>query len=203
MSNQPPTVSDLYDSLLRAPNDHHNLIKKINDYIAKGGDILSTDFYDGTIMHHAAINDDPEIVRALLEIGISPEILDEDGNTPIMVATISPESFKILLEYGASIHKRNNRGETGLHIAAYEGDVDLVKYLLNAGLDVNAIDNDGNTAMHKACECDVGDERQLVESITELLWRGADLSIINNEGEDASDRIPEDDPFRIYHIFNR
>ena len=38
------------------------------------------------------------------------------------------------------VHKRNERGETPLHIAAIKGDIKQTKRLIKAGADVNVAD---------------------------------------------------------------
>ncbi|GIX84790.1 ankyrin repeat domain-containing protein 12 [Caerostris extrusa] len=46
--------------------------------------------------------------------------------------------------------KRNDRGETPLHLASKRGDFQRVKNLLKEGVDVNAVDNAGWTSLHEA-----------------------------------------------------
>lgn len=43
-------------------------------------------------------------------------------------------------------------GFTLLHVVATEGDVDLAKCLLSAGVDVNAADSGGRTPLHQAAD---------------------------------------------------
>lgn len=51
-------------------------------------------------------------------------------------------------------------GATALHGAAYEGNVDCIRYLLENGADVNAQDDDGWTPLHAAV---CGEKRKCVE----------------------------------------
>ncbi|XP_078607974.1 uncharacterized protein LOC144879950 isoform X1 [Branchiostoma floridae x Branchiostoma japonicum] len=49
------------------------------------------------------------------------------------------------------VNKRNERGETPLHMAAIKGDADLLKQLIKQGAEVNAKDFAGWTPLHEAC----------------------------------------------------
>ena len=51
-----------------------------------------------------------------------------------------------LLEEGADVNVKDDRGSTALMYASEEGHVETVKLLLEKGADVNAKDNDGGTA---------------------------------------------------------
>ncbi|XP_043922472.1 ankyrin repeat domain-containing protein 12 isoform X2 [Protopterus annectens] len=56
------------------------------------------------------------------------------------------------------VNKRNERGETPLHMAAIRGDVKQVKELISLGANVNVKDFAGWTPLHEACNmgfCDV------------------------------------------------
>uniref|UniRef100_A0A2P2HX24 Ankyrin repeat domain-containing protein 11-like n=2 Tax=Hirondellea gigas TaxID=1518452 RepID=A0A2P2HX24_9CRUS len=76
---------------------------------------------------------------------------------------------------GGGICKRNERGETPLHVAAIRGDADRVQQLIARGSDVNAVDYAGWTALHEACN------RGFVSVARELISAGA---LVNAKGLD-------------------
>lgn len=55
---------------------------------------------------------------------------------------------KRLLETGCDPNIRDNRGRTGLHLAAARGNVDICRLLHKFGADLLATDYQGNTALH-------------------------------------------------------
>ena len=69
---------------------------------------------------------------------------------------------------------RNLHGQTPLHIAAMQTNLWIAEYLLREGFaDVNARDDNGNTALHLATSRAMRDK---------LLRHGADVSLANNTG---------------------
>ncbi|KAL6051217.1 hypothetical protein STEG23_005905 [Scotinomys teguina] len=73
------------------------------------------------------------------------------------------------------INKRNERGETPLHMAAIRGDVKQVKELLSLGANVNVKDFAGWTPLHEACNVGYYDVAKI------LIAAGAD---VNTQGLD-------------------
>lgn len=87
----------------------------------------------------------------------------------------SLESF--LLRDNPNIQDTN--GNTALMLASWEGHVDSVEMLLNAGADPNIQNDDGNTALINASY------RKRVDILAMLLNAGADPTIQNDEGGTA------------------
>ncbi|ESO02107.1 hypothetical protein HELRODRAFT_188577 [Helobdella robusta] len=85
----------------------------------------------------------------------------------------------ILLKYGATPHARDASNRTPLMLACIHApDVDkIVKVLLNAGSDVNAISNDFKTALHYACSRSI--------NLNSLINSGADVNLKDIEGNTA------------------
>ncbi|KAJ8403307.1 hypothetical protein AAFF_G00355240 [Aldrovandia affinis] len=73
------------------------------------------------------------------------------------------------------VNKRNERGETALHMAAIRGDAKQVKELISLGADVNVKDFAGWTPIHEACNfgyCDVA--KVLIAAGAEVNTQGLD-----------------------------
>ena len=81
---------------------------------------------------------------------------------------------------------RNGDGDTALHIAAIAKDVEAVSWLLNAGLDPNAIGDMGQTALHWA----VANKNKEMADL--LLSFGAKTDIVDEFGEHADVSVFED-----------
>jgi hypothetical protein len=110
---------------------------------------------NGPALAHAAYYCHPEAVRYLVKRGADIEAVGAmmGGNRPLHLAAGSDcvEAVKILLDGGADLHARAMRG-SALSIAALEGNIKTVKYLIARGGDVD----DAVTTLQKR-----GDKRAL------------------------------------------
>jgi len=114
-----------------------------------------------------------------LEKGVSPNVRDEYGNTPLHEAASRGhvKVVKLLLERGADPNIQNKDGDTPLHLAASNGHFDVVELLLEHDADRNIQNKDGNTPLHKAAY--VG----RVDVVKLLLEHGADPNIKDKYGD--------------------
>ena len=141
-------------------------------------------------------------LQSLIEAGADVNARDNDSRTALMHAARtfgSIGAIKPLLDAGADVNARDNDGKTALmqlarrHIPASNPILEpeevqeqiaqtnaAIKLLLDAGADVNARDNDGQTAlMHTA------DLFGNIHAIQPLLEAGADGNARDNDGETA------------------
>ena len=79
------------------------------------------------------------------------------------------------LDSDPSLLHRSECDNFGIHIAAWQGNGEIVKLLLDRGADVNACGDGGRTALHYAIEHGHADVVQL------LVSRGAALNIADKE----------------------
>ncbi|HEX7288039.1 MAG TPA: ankyrin repeat domain-containing protein [Candidatus Angelobacter sp.] len=140
-----------------------------------------------------------DAVRALIAYGANPNAdlsklivtengdaftLEGDGAGSILIYAAEsgdPNVVREILNYHPKLEMRDHKGRTAMFLAGEYRDrdkegarVECVRLLAEAGADVNARDNDGNTPLHEIFLIDVEEE---------LLKLGADVNARNNEGE--------------------
>ncbi|XP_035679460.1 protein phosphatase 1 regulatory subunit 16A-like isoform X1 [Branchiostoma floridae] len=103
-------------------------------------------FVDTVTLLDSAARDDVHEVAELLKSGVSPDMTNSDGLTPLHQCCIegSEEMMKVLVEAGANVNAVDCELWTPLHAAATCGHINLVRYLINNGADVLAVNADGN-----------------------------------------------------------
>lgn len=86
-------------------------------------------------LHFAAFNGDLQLIEVLLQYKANVEIVNYDGNTPMMMAAKVKQLAAImkLAEAGASVNFATSTGCTAAHFAASMGDLDTVRYLVSLG----------------------------------------------------------------------
>ncbi len=91
----------------------------------------------------SALNGNVEAIRLALETGIDPNLADENGRTPLMLAAFNghTEIAERLLEAGARIDLRDSTNRTALMFACTGPDANLVSLLIRRGGNVNDIDS--------------------------------------------------------------
>jgi len=110
-----------------------------------------------TLLHYAADDTRPSLVAVLLDAGADPDARDGCGWSPLGYACRNREHGATLaahlLEAGADVNVRLNWDRTPLHIAAacsWASSVEVCKLLIAEGIDVNARNADGQTALEYA-----------------------------------------------------
>jgi ankyrin repeat protein len=154
----------------------------------------------------AALGGTPSVIQILEWPGMDVNRVDDGGNTVLhhlMTSSVDDGRVIAVMEYlaqkqcGVSFVKANKAGRTPLHMAAgmtqlhkYSMPFDLpdsgnrttvIRKLCEYGLDVNALDANGNSAMH-ACVCSDKDEADVLKVLKLLQRHGADLTIKDSMG---------------------
>ena len=108
-----------------------------------------------TQLHHCAENGFTTSVKCLLSIrNINVNVKDDlKGATPLHYAAENGhvEIVRLLLQNGAEVNAKSNRGWTPLHwTTVIFGHIDILHLLVENGADLEAQSNEGRRALHRA-----------------------------------------------------
>ncbi|MHA7841004.1 MAG: ankyrin repeat domain-containing protein, partial [Gammaproteobacteria bacterium] len=121
----------------------------------KGCDIERCGQYGRTAFLLAAEKGQLEVLQLLQEKGADIHAVDKEGNNALHLASlfsgdVSTVSWLLGLE-GCDIESRGQYGRTAfLLAAAQEGQLEVLKFLQGQGAAIDAVDNNGDTALHLA-----------------------------------------------------
>ena len=118
---------------------------------------------------------------------------DQSGNTPLHYAVEAgslPNVKYLIEEHNAEINAQDKTNQTCAHIAAYNGDINILKYLVSKGADLNLVDEDNVSILRYAQEAK--HKKIIVYLKTQLKL---DVNDSDREGlsEDESDSDYSDD----------
>ena len=119
--------------------------------------VTALNFVGATPFFMAARGGDVELMQLLVDLGADPLLPNEDGTTPLMAAA------------GVGTHSPGE--DAGAPHEAFAA----VKLAIALGNDVNAVDRNGNTAMHGAAF------KQLPEVVKYLTEKGARVDVWNKK----------------------
>ena len=144
----------------------------------------------------AAHKNFPEIIEKLAQAGADINQTDNRNRNSLYIAAEagSVAAAKKLVQLGADAGKgKLPQGSHTplLHNIDRTHFRDILAVLSAAGADINAADNMGNTALHRACDMTQGDK------IRTLLDYGADPNLINSFGQRALDELMDNYTYRM------
>lgn len=143
-------------------------IDAIELLISLGANVGVRDYQGETVLHRAAHEWNPEMIRMLLNAGADVEAEKSDGSTPLFELVASGPHYrcvwwttaptmKVLLDAGANINARRNDGRTVLHelvvmvrTQSDEEGSEVLALLLDRGVDTEVRDSNGETALQLA-----------------------------------------------------
>ena len=128
--------------------------------------------YLGQTLINAVLRDDLIGIQQALADGAEVDARDlEHQETPLML-TRSDAAARLLLDHGADVHARDNKGTT-----AFIATRRLI--LVQRGADVNAQDDNGKTALMQVVEV------ARIDEVQQVLALGADVNLQNQDGQTA------------------
>ncbi|MGB5792383.1 ankyrin repeat domain-containing protein [Poseidonibacter sp.] len=176
-----------------------NIIREIANNI---DDINIVDENGQTVLFEAVLKDDFEITEALILNGIDVDLRDNKGQNvlfnTVLLGLKGIKTLELLIEKDINLDQKDNNNRTILDEIIYlldtqktsmrelEGNYTLLKedthfteitlLLVESGLDINRLDDNGLTALYKEIE------RKNYENIEFLIDCGSDINFKDNEG---------------------
>ncbi|KAM0429271.1 hypothetical protein ACHAPT_006485 [Fusarium lateritium] len=140
--------------------------------VTAGVDINAVDSEGVAVLHIAAQRGNPRSLNYLVEHGATVDAIDYGlGGTPLTgtIFGAKVDNARVLIEAGASVFHKVKAGRPLLHLAAQQGQREILKLIVSGGVPVNTLDEIGETAAYWACQ------NSHLECIEFLLSQGLDL----------------------------
>lgn len=150
-SGKMTSIEFVRKAVARGADVNARMTKKINVGLTSLNTVGATPFM------LAARSADAELMRVLAELGADPKIPNADNATPLMAA--------------AGLGTRSPGEDAGTE----EEVLEAVQVALDLGNDINAVDNNGETAMHSAAY------KNLPLVVELLAAKGADIKVWNQK----------------------
>jgi ankyrin repeat protein len=125
-------------------------------------------------------------IRVLLDAGLNPNVGESLGNTPLSRAamlTDGKDLVKLLLAHGAHVNGKFSGRVTPLMNAAEGGNIASFGLILNAGADIKAQDESGDSVLIHAVKS--GKPEMVAIVIAEFNRTHGDLNIRDHENKTA------------------
>jgi hypothetical protein len=145
-------------------------------------------------MFKAVEEGDIELVEQLIKSGVSVNIQDEYNSTPLYKAVLYNhiELAKVLLDHYANPNMPCRAGLTALHIAAENGNKEILELLVQKNGNIDSVNVDGSSIMHSAA-IGIKDGKDNWGIIEWLVNQGANPFIENDRHQNPRDILNKHD----------
>ncbi|KAL2009325.1 hypothetical protein VTN00DRAFT_7519 [Thermoascus crustaceus] len=142
--------------------------------IDRGADVAAEGPDRQTALHLAVENGHRETINLLVEASANLSARNKHGQTPLHIAALAGYTdIESLALKGADLEVRQKDGQTILHLAAIHNSEEVVRWLLDHGVDQSAKDKNQTTALHLAAQ-------KGHKGIVEMLSRNVDNLLARN-----------------------
>ncbi|EWZ85177.1 hypothetical protein FOWG_11687 [Fusarium oxysporum f. sp. lycopersici MN25] len=174
----------------------HQNNQRLEELLQDNADVSATQTpRDFTPLHYAVQFGDEKSVQLLIDAGSNVSARSYDGVTPLHNTSAggNVRITEMLLKAGANVESRNIDEETPLHVVRWGGCLgeggdtllhraaqsssELVRDLVKGGIDLEATNDEGATALH--CAAAWGE----TASMQIIIESGANFNAANNDGE--------------------
>jgi ankyrin repeat protein len=169
---------------------YYSIFKNLLD---KGANVNVSNFHGDTPLSLAVGQGNIPIINLLIEKGADVNHLNEMGNTLLMEvcrgAVVNRKDqnviISLLLKSGINLNAKNIYGNSAISYSINTKNLKLLKHLLKIGADINILDSNGNTLVHKIVLLALFERlknKELDEIIDLLIANGVNPNIRNNDG---------------------
>ena len=151
--------------------------------VKAGADVNVTDNNGRTPLDRATEREHAEVISVLVKVGANAADLPDCKSNPNCLLnlygkwkTITASDMQAMIDAGADVNTKDSFGGTPLHLAAKEGQAEVIPVLVKAGADVNAKTDEGGTPFHLAAQ------EGHAEVIPVLVKAGADVNAKTSNG---------------------
>lgn len=179
----------------------------LNLLISYGLNLGITNNQSRSLLHVAIDQDNKGTIRRLVASGVSLEIQDLNGYTPFLyVVSLKKTDFiPFLLSLGSNINARAKDGNTALHLATLNNDLESIASLIEFGIDSVIVNNLGQTAFFISVTKSYIDILSYYILVTpeaigirdEVGNTALHVAILNQNAEVAKLVLPLNDPFTL------
>ena len=148
----------------------HKKIETVRLLVSEGANLESRDKYGFTPLHEAVFMKNGDSIEYLIESGADVNSVTNHGVSVLHTAityTVYTELVRMLIEAGAKVNYSIPKHELfPLHYAMEERHGKVFDLLIDAGADVNAIGDQGNSILHVAKKRDT--KQYFIDILEEL-----------------------------------
>jgi ankyrin repeat protein len=155
-------------------------LAEVRRLLAAGASVDAVDASGATALVRAAYGNHLEVARALIAAGADVNHQDASEQSAYLIATSEvgddPRLLELTLANGARVQAKDSFNGTGLIRAADRGFPRIVARLLDAGVEIDHVNELGWTALHEAIVLGDG-SRRYVSTVRLLVDAGADVML--------------------------
>jgi len=163
----------------------------VNFLIENGADLNARDEEDNSVLH---LVNDVKIAEILLNAGANINSINMHGDSPLFMA-YNVDIAKIFIDKGLDVNYRNNYNETPLFgLLKYNSSLNSVKLLIENGAQLNIVNSNRSTLLHKVNDVEIA--RLLINNSS------IEINTQNSEGKTPLHYIKNKNPELIKLLIN-
>lgn len=171
-----------WTALMFASRD--GLLDAVISLIHEGANVNVSNQKQWTALMLASYNNNLDIIKELINNGGDIHFKNKFGFTALYLSK-TWELFQWFINEGKVKFDIKKEGKLALMVASMQGHTDVIKNLIQCGVDINAKNNQGMTALMFASH--YARDEKYYRSIIELIKAGADIAEVDNNGRTAID----------------